>query len=64
MSEETKRAMLSQAAARFGVMPLARRLHVRDGEVAAWLTGHAPMPDRNLLPLVALLDNLEKESSE
>jgi len=62
MSEEAKRALLSRAAAQFGVMPLAKRLHVRDGEVAARLTGHAPMPDRSLLPLVALLDNLKKES--
>ena len=55
MIEETKRALLSQAAAHFGVMPLAKRLRVPDTLVAAWLSGHTSMPDCKILPLIGML---------
>lgn len=64
MSEETKRALLSSAAARFGLMPLARRLKVPDGQLAAWISGHASMPDRKLVALIDLLEKLEAELDE
>jgi hypothetical protein len=58
VSEETKRALLSQAANQFGVSPLAKKLKVSDGLVAAWLSGHAAMPDSALVDLAALLEQL------
>ena len=61
-SEETKRALLSKAAGRFGVVPLAKRLKVPDGRPAAWISGHASMPDRKLLLLIALLNKSDEES--
>jgi DNA-binding transcriptional regulator YiaG len=56
MSEETKRALLAAAANRLGVTPLARKLNVPDSLLAAWMSGHASMPDRKLLLLAALLE--------
>ena len=58
MSEETKRALLAAAANRMGVTPLARQLNVPDSLLAAWMSGHASMPDRKLLVLAALLEKL------
>ena len=55
MADETKRTMLAQASAEFGVSPLARRLRVPDGVLAAWLAGQADMPDQKVLLLAALL---------
>jgi len=56
MSEDTKRALLSQAANQFGVSPLAKQLKVSDGLLAAWLSGHAAMPDSSFVDLAALLE--------
>ena len=64
MTEEMKRALLSKAAARFGVMPLAKQLNVPDGQLAAWISGHASMPDRKLLPLIDLLDKVDEETDQ
>jgi hypothetical protein len=58
MVVDAKRALLAQAANRLGVSPLAKELKVSDGLVAAWLSGHASMPDRCLPLLAALLEKL------
>ena len=58
MSDETKRALLSQAANQFGLSPLAKRLKVSDGLLAAWLSGHAAIPDSSFVELAALLEQL------
>jgi len=63
MTEEMKRLVLSKAAANFGVLPLAKHLNVHDGQLAAWISGHASMPDRKLLPLIDLIE-ADKESGE
>jgi hypothetical protein len=62
VSEETKRALLSKAAGHFGVTPLAMYLKVPDGQLAAWIAGHASMPDRKLLALIDLLDKVAEKS--
>ena len=56
MFEEVGKALLVRAANAFGVSPLARKLKVSDGLVAAWLSGQAPMPERALVQLAALLE--------
>jgi len=56
MPETTKpQHLLEHAAARYGVAPLAKKLKVPEGRVAAWLTGHAAMPDGTVLLLAALV---------
>jgi hypothetical protein len=64
VSEDTKRALLSLAANRLGVSPLAKALKVSDGLVAAWLSGHASIPDRQLLLLADLIERLGDEGCE
>jgi|SoimicmetaTmtLPA_FD_contig_41_5591378_length_494_multi_1_in_0_out_0_1 hypothetical protein len=61
MADETKRTLLAQATAEFGVSPLARKLRVPDGVLATWLAGQADMPDRKLLVLAALLQRIKNE---
>ena len=46
------------AAARIGREELARRLNVPDTLLTAWMSGHASMPDRKLLVLAELIDQL------
>jgi hypothetical protein len=53
VSEDHRRALLELAATRLGLAPLAKRLTVSDGLVAAWLSGHAPIPDG---PMALLAD--------
>ena len=55
MSEENKRAILAVAANRLGVSPLAKELKVPDALLAAWLSGHAAIPDRKLLLLADVI---------
>jgi hypothetical protein len=61
MSEETKRALLARAANRLGVLPLAKEMKVPDGLLAAWISGHASMPDRMLVRLADILEKLGDE---
>jgi len=41
---------------------LAKRLNVRDGVLAAWITGHAPIPNPKLAELADLLYKLGDKS--
>ena len=56
---DTTRALVEQAAARMGVSPLAKHLDVSDSVVAAWISGHAPIPSHKLGLLVKLLEKLK-----
>ena len=60
--QNLSRTLLEQAAARLGVTPLAKRLNVPDGLLAAWITGHAPIPHPKLAALADLLDRLGDKS--
>lgn len=61
---DTKRVLLERAARRYGVTPLAKLLNVPDSLLAAWLSGHASMPDRKLLALADVLEKLADEADE
>lgn len=58
MAETTKQNLLRMAAARIGRAELARRLKIPESLLEAWIGGHASMPDRKLLLLAELLDQL------
>ncbi len=58
MGETTKQNLLRMAAQRLGGDELAKRLNVPRSLLEAWMSGHASMPDRKLLQLAALLDQL------
>jgi hypothetical protein len=46
------------AAGRLGSDELAKRLNIPESLLQAWIGGHASMPDRKLLLLAELLDQL------
>jgi len=46
------------AAERMGPPELAKRMNVPQSLLDAWMGGHASMPDRKLLLLAELLDQL------
>ena len=58
MAETTKQNLLRMATARIGRTELARRLKIPESLLDAWMSGHASMPDRKLLLLAELLDQL------
>ena len=58
MAEQTKQTLLAQAAARLGQGELAKRLNVPPSLLDAWMRGLASMPDRKLLVLADLLEQL------
>jgi len=49
------------AAQRIGREELARRMNVPDTLLTAWMSGHASMPDRKLLLLASLIEELGDE---
>jgi DNA-binding transcriptional regulator YiaG len=51
------------AAERIGREELARRLNVPDSLLTAWMSGHAAMPDRKLLALASLIEELGDKKS-
>jgi transcriptional regulator with XRE-family HTH domain len=63
LPDTTKQNLLVMAARRIGREELARRLNVPDSLLAAWMSGHASMPDLKLLALAALIDELGDEKS-
>jgi hypothetical protein len=50
--------MLDQAAKHLGRERLAARLNVPESLLQAWIDGHAHMPERKLLVLADLLEEL------
>lgn len=58
MAETTKQNLLEMAAKRIGRAELAKRLNIPESLLEAWMGGHASMPDRKLLKLAELLDQL------
>ena len=58
MADTTKQNLLRMAAQRLGAEELARRLNIPESLLTAWMSGHASMPDRKLLVLADLLDQL------
>jgi len=58
VAETTKQNLLRMAAERMGPPELAKRMNVPQSLLDAWMGGHASMPDRKLLLLAELLDQL------
>ena len=58
MTATTKQRMLEQAAKHVGRERLAQRLNVPENLLQAWIDGHASMPERKLLMLADLLEEL------
>lgn len=59
MGKATKQALLRKAADLVGAEKLAARLRVPMTLLDVWLRGLATMPDRKLLLLTDLLDELD-----
>lgn len=64
MAKTTKQNLLAMAAQRIGREELAKRLSVPESLLTAWMSGHASMPDRKLLALAALIDELGDEQKK
>jgi hypothetical protein len=59
VAETTKQRLLEYAARRLGGRKeLAGRLKVDESLLAAWMDGHATMPDRKLVILADLIADL------
>ena len=58
MPETTRQRLLQRAAQALGHRQLAERLNVTAQTLDVWLRGLASMPDRKLLELAAILDEL------
>ena len=58
MPDTTKQGLLAQAAKRLGKAELAKRMNTPESLLEAWMSGHASMPDRKLLALAEILDQL------
>lgn len=58
MSETTRQRLLREAVRRLGVDRVSKRLRASPEVLDWWLRGLARMPDRKLLPLADLLDEV------
>jgi len=64
MSETTRQRLLQRAAKLLGgPAKLAERLNVTPQTMDLWIRGLARMPDRKLLELAAILDELSDDSN-
>lgn len=61
MPETTRQRLLQRAAKLLGQEQLAARLGVTPQTLDVWLRGLASMPDRKLLELAAILDELSDD---
>ena len=61
MRETTRQRLLQRAAKLLGHEQLAARLGVTPQTLDVWLRGLASMPDRKLLELAAIVDELSNE---
>ena len=58
MGETRKQRLLKSAADLIGRDALAARLKVAESLLEAWINGHATLPDRKLIALAEVLDDL------
>ncbi|HZO04376.1 MAG TPA: hypothetical protein VFB93_24590 [Burkholderiales bacterium] len=58
MGEIRKQRLLKSAADLIGRDALAARLKVAESLLEAWINGHATLPDRKLIALAEVLDEL------
>lgn len=58
MTETTRQRLLAMAAARIGKEALAEKLKTPVHLLEAWMNGFATMPDRKLVELARIIDEL------
>jgi hypothetical protein len=58
LADSRKQLLLKSAANLIGQDELAHRMKVPGPLLAAWISGHATMPDRKLIALAEILDKL------
>lgn len=58
MGERTKHELLRRAANLIGEAELAIALKIPLSLLAAWMNGHASIPDRKLIALIDILDEV------
>lgn len=63
MQETTRQRLLQRAAKLLGHRELAERLNVTPQTLDVWLRGLAPMPDRKLLELATIVDELSNDQN-
>jgi hypothetical protein len=61
MPDTTKRRLLRKGADLLGRVELAALLDVHASLLEAWISGHASMPDRQLLVLTHILDKVARK---
>lgn len=61
MPETTKQQLLRNGADLLGRVELAALLDVHASLLEAWISGHASMPDRQLLALTHILDKVARK---
>jgi hypothetical protein len=61
MPDTTKRQLLRKGADLLGRVELAALLDVHASLLEAWISGHASMPDRQLLVLTHILDKVARK---
>ena len=61
MGQTTRQRLLEYAAHRLGQDQLAARLKIPEGMLKSWIDGHVEVPNRKLLALADLIDELDKE---
>ena len=60
MTDTTRQRLLAYAAEELGRPELAMRLKVSVDTLDLWLAGHIPLPNRKLLALADLIDEIDK----
>ena len=58
MTDTTRQRLLEMAAQRIGKEALARQLSTPVHLIDAWMRGLSTMPDRKLMELAAIIDDL------
>jgi hypothetical protein len=58
MSQTTKQHLLERAAKLLGHDELAGLLHTAPSLLQAWINGQATMPERKLIALIDILDDI------
>jgi hypothetical protein len=61
MPDTTRQQLLRQGAELLGRVELAALLDVHASLLEAWISGHASMPDRQLLVLTHILDKVARK---
>lgn len=61
---ETRKRLLALAAERIGKEALSEKLNAPVHLIEAWISGHATMPDRKLMDLARIIEQLGDDPSD